>query len=474
MADRGLRGYLGRALLGMERAARRARLRYAPPRRHSVQAPPVVPNSPPSADQVTRRAPRADVQSSHPEYGISIETINSAYRQAEEGMPYRMFDLYTGVRRFDGHLRSVDEARAMPVVSANWVLIPGDSKKSSRRAADDLSKFFRLAGGRTWLEHQQTHVGFGPAVSETIWDVIDRKVAPGRFVHIPHRRLASPSTNEPDEIGIVNGRILGNTPIATRSNVEPIAAHPGRFAVTQYELGSPWLCGLYNTTTWWAAFKRWGWRDWQVFAEMFGLPLRVGYYEEGASEATRKALEAAVEAIGTDGYAVLSELCELVVKNEARSGDAKGVYDSQIDVCEAQMSKVLVGGTLAQNAGGNGSYAQASVHADQVFYRCVRDAGKIGETFYREISTPFVLWNDYGGAAPPIMLLQVVRPTSLDARAQHYVALSSAFPKMRFDEDQVREEFSLRTPPDGAGLTGPEVKQPEPGAPPKPGENDDE
>jgi hypothetical protein len=471
MADPGLRGFLGRALLGMERAARRARLRYAPPRRFAVQPPTKIPSSPPGPDQVTTRAPRADVQSSHPEYGVSIGTINAASRQAEEGLPYTLFDLYDGERRFDGHLRGVCEARALPVASANYVLIPGDTKARSRRAADDLTMFFRRAGGRAWLKHQQSHAFYGPAVSETIWDLIDSKVAPSRFVHVPHRRLASPSISEPDAIGIVNGPILGRTPIAIgRGMVEPIAAHPGRFSVTQYELGSPWLCGLFFTTMWWAAFKRWGWRDWQVFAEMFGLPLRVGYYEEGASEATRAALSAAVEAIGTDGYAVLSELCELVVKNEARSGDAKGVYDSQIAICEAQMSKVIVGATLAHDAGGNGSYAQAGIHADQGFYRCVADAGQIGETFQRDIATPFVAWNDYGGAAPPIMVLQVVRPTSLDSRAQHLLALSQAFPKMRFDEDQVREEFSLRTPPDGEGLTGPEVPAKTP--PPPPGGTD--
>lgn len=474
MADQGLRGVLGRALQGIERTARRARWAVSPPRRMSVQPPTKVPSSPPSSTQVTRRAPRVDVGSSHPEFGISIELINSVFREAEQGRPWRMFDLYEGCRRFDGHLRGLVEAREMPVVGKSWVLVPGDSKPGSRKAAEDLSDRFKRAGARNWIKHQHGAVFQGPAVSETVWDVVDGIVAPQRFVHVPPRRLAAPSMLEPDVIGLVNDSVFGTTPVTVgRSSVTPLSEYPGRFSTTVYELGNPWVCGLFNTTTWWAAFKRWGWRDWQVFAEMFGLPLRVGYYEEGASEASRVALEAAVEAIGTDGYAVLSDLCELVVKNEARSGDAKGVYDNQIGVCEAQMSKLIIGGTLTTDAGGNGSYAQASVHANHGFNRALADAGLIADTFHRDIATPFVAWNDYGGAAAPLLVLQVVLETSLNDRSKQIQTIATALPDFEFDEDQLREDFAFRKPAPGKGLKGASaIKAAEPPAPPA-GGNDE-
>jgi hypothetical protein len=308
-------------------------------------------------------------------------------------------------------------------------------------------------------------------VSETIWDLVRGLVAPSRFVHVPHRRLAAPSLLLPDTIGIVNGPQVGFGVSPFISNAVPGSVislndpeYAGRFSCTVYERGNPWVCGLFNTTMWWAAFKRWGWRDWQVFAEMFGLPLRVGYYEEGASEASRVALEAAVEAIGTDGYTVLSELCELVIK-EARSGDAKGVYDSQITVCEQQMSKLFLGGTLTTDAGGNGSHAQASVHGLHGFNRQLADAKRISTTFERDIATPFVLWNGYGNAKPPKMRLQIEREASLSDRAQHIAALATAFPDMEFDLDQIREDFSLRKPTAGNSIKNGGVKPAPPAAP---------
>jgi phage gp29-like protein len=221
-----------------------------------------------------------------------------------------------------------------------------------------------------------------------------------------------------------------------------------------------------RTCMWWAMFKRWSIRDWQVFSEMFGLPLVIGYYDEGASEASRQALEQAAQMIGEDGYAVLSSLTEIVVKDTVRSGDSSTVFPRIADRADMEMSKLIVGGTLNTDVAGVGSYNAATVHESRAYKLIRADARRVEEMFTRDLGVPFVKWNGLDRAAPPRLKIQITRDNL--ERAQ---VLSTVGQVVPIDSDQIYEEFSLRVPPAGKGVKFPTKVTPPPGGakPPKGG-----
>lgn len=401
-----------------------------------------LPEVPPPTRRIVAKPVRnLNTYNSHPADGLTADRLISYYRAAERGIPVKQFDTFDDLIERDGHLRGLIDGRIQSVAGKDWVLLPGrENDPASTRAAADLELVLKNdLGFRDFLEHQLTAPAYGFAATNLVWDLVDGLIAPSQFVNVPHRRFASPGDMRVDEIWLIAGD--------TRLDLVPL--EPGLWAISRYRHRNPWAAGLMRTAAWWAMFKSWAIRDWQVFAEMFGLPMAIGYYEQSAGKPARDALLDAVQRIGEDGYAVLEDQTEIVIKDTVRSGDSSSVYPAIAALAEEQMSKLFTGATLTTDAGGPGSYALGTVHENRAYNLMCSDARRIEEMFVRDIGQPFVAWNGYANAAPPRLKIQIARETSLKERAEVIVALGAG---MEIDEDQIREEFSLRKPAAGRGI----------------------
>lgn len=395
---------------------------------------------PPDAGKPQLERGILDTYNSHPATGLTVENLLSFYRQAERGFPVRQFDMFEDLRERNGHLRGLLDSNVEAVAGCDWVIAPGREDKPSRIAAEALDDQLRNAVPfRSFIEHHLTSPSHGFACTNTVWDVVDRLVLPVEFLHAPHRRFASPSAERAHELFLV----VGNT---QRELVELV---PGQWAISRYrDARNPYTSGQLRSGAWWAMMHGWSMRDWLTFAEMFGLPLVLGFYNEAAGPASKAALEEAIRAIGEDGFAVLSDLVEVVIKDTARSGDSSTVYPKIGDKCEAQMSKIFAGATTAMDTGGDvGSYSLGVVHESRQYKKDLSHARGVETTVRSHICTPFVVWNGFDRAAPPRLRIQITRD-SLD-RAKTLEIIGSALP---LDADQIYEEFSLRVPAEGKGV----------------------
>ncbi len=385
---------------------------------------------------------RADTYNSHPAVGLTAEALLGMYREAERGYPVRQFDCFDDMIEIDGHLRGLIGGRIDAVAGCDWVVKPGRDDAPSRKAAEALDDHLRHnLGVKDLFEHQLTAPHYGIALTNIVWAVVDGYVAPIDLVHAAHRRFASPESDRASEIWLLKGD-------TARDLVE---LTPGCWIVNRYRHRNPWAAGLMRTAAWWAMFKRWSVRDWQVFAEMFGIPLVIGFYDEASGEESRKALEDTVRTIGQDGYAVLSDLVEIVIKESVRGGDSSTVYPKIADRCDAEMSKLIAGSTTATDTGGSvGSYNLGSIHESRAYKLALSDARGVELALRRDLARPFVIFNGFDRAAPPRVRIQITRD-SLD-RAQTLAIIGQL---VEIDRDQIYEEFSLRVPADGRGVKMP-------------------
>lgn len=398
----------------------------------------------------------ADTYSSHPGYGLTAETLVATFRAAERGQPVRQFDLFDDLREPDGHLRAVIDQRNQAVSGCDMIIRPGRDDKPSAIAAEALGERIAADTGADHdlfglVEHQLMSTHDGIALTNLVWDLVDGLVSPVEFVHAPPRRFRSPSERRAAEVMLIVDDV----------GRELVPLEWGLWCQTRYRHRNPWAAGLMRTASWWAMFKRWSIRDWQVFAEMFGLPLAVGYYESTAGKATRDELIKALRQLGTDGFAALANNVEIIVKDHARSGDSSSVYAAIARLAEDQISKLIVGSTLTTDAGGpnsKGSYALGVVHESRGYTLARADARRIQTTFKRDIGAPFVRWNGFDRAAPPELKIQITRD-SLE-RAKTLQIIGEA---IDLDEDQMREEFTLRKPR-GAGVRFSQPKKAVPNA----------
>jgi phage gp29-like protein len=269
-------------------------------------------------------------------------------------------------------------------------------------------------------------------------------VLPTEFLHAPHRRFASPNESVAHEIWLVTGE----------TNRDLVELVHGEWAISRYRARNPYAGGKMRTGAFWAMVAGWELRDWLTFAEMFGLPLVLGFYQDGAPEKARLALEDAIKAIGADGYAVLSDLVEVVIKDTARSGDSSTLFPKLIEHAEAQMSKAFAGSTTVSDVGGAvGSYNLGSIHESRAYKLSLSDARGVETTTRSDICAPFTIWNGFDRAAPPRLKIQITRD-SLE-RAKTLQIVGTMVP---LDSDQIYEEFSLRVPAAGKGVMVPVAK----------------
>lgn len=404
--------------------------------------------------------------SAHPEIGLTVESLMGYHRLAENGAPTRQMDMWDGLLERHAEAAGMFSERNEDVSGCDWCITPGRADKPSQIAAEALDECLRYSVTsyvpspsvspstcfRTYLEHQGTHVPFGFACSNLVWDMVDKMVVPIRFEPIAARRFGAPSIERANEIWLIDGN---------HQSFELLPLDPGLWATTRYQHRNPFAAGLMRSCAWWILFALTGFRDWQIFATMFGLPLTVGYYEEGAGIDSRQALEDAVRGIGQDGYAILSALTEIVIKETARAGDASSVWPMIMKICDKMLTQRITGGTLNTDVSstGAGSYNAATVHESRLFKMKRRDATRLEDGFTESIGRTFVSWNGYDRAAPPGLKIKIARDEL--QRAQTVEILGQAMP---ISKRQMQEEFNLREP-DGPSD---EVKF-MPTAPPDPG-----
>ncbi len=384
-----------------------------------------------------------ETHNTHPAFDLSLEMLMAYYRGAERGQPTRQMDAFHDIIELDPDLRSKLNDSIESVAGCDFAVMAGRGDKPSEIAAGALNE--RLQNQiqfRHFLAHQMTAPAYGYAASNLVWDFEDGVISPVEFSNPAARRFASPSSERADLIMLIDGSSL--------SSYDLVPLEPGQWAVSVYRniLGrNPYAAGLMRSCAVWAMFKRWGMKGWQIFADMFGIPLALGYYEEHASPVSRQALEDAVRAIGQDGFAVLSAATELVVKETARGGDSSTVYPQIIKLCEEQIAKLLTGGTLNTDVAGVGSYNAASVHESRAYSMKVFYATMMQEMFVRDIGRTFVSWNGYDRAAPPRLKIKIRRDALQWAQTLEIVGQV-----IELDEDQMREDFGLREPAPGRGV----------------------
>lgn len=402
-----------------------------------------------------------DGSSYRPGYNLTPQRLWQIYRLAEQGYVTHQADTFEDLLENDGHLRGQYESRLSAVAFRPWIILPGDDKPASIEAAAALWKALRRCNMLAALWHLMDALGQGFSGINVAWKFNQRDgvIEPGRFLCAPHRRFLI------DESG--NGALRFLTPEQAGFGVE---LKGGEWLIARRPHRKLFRAGLFRTTGWWVLFKRMSITDWIVFAEKFGIPFVLGYYEERASPASRIALMKAIEDLGSDGQAILSELTKIVVESSAlmRSGDVTSLHPSIAARCDAEISKVITGATLNVETGGPGSFALGKVHEGRAMSLSFADAYWLQECFREQLVEPFLSYNPrFVDAAPPQLSIRVQPEMDPLTRVKVYQVLQVM--GVDLSSEQMLEEFGLRSPGKG-GVLKPlyAAAQPTPSAPPTP------
>ncbi len=219
--------------------------------------------------------------------------------------------------------------------------------------------------------------------------------------------------------------------------------------------GHPARSGIYRICAWWYLFKNYSIKDWVVFCEVFGMPMRLGKYQPGASEEDKKALETAVTLMGHDAAGIISTATEIEFPTGNKTTASVDLYERLAGFGNKEMSKAILGGTLTADVDGKGSYAAANTHNDVRHDLINADARALAATIRDQFIRPWVGFN-YGWDTPVPKYTGQYQAEDLKTYAD---LLEKFADRLDIPASHVRDTFRIPAPEKGEESLRPKIAQ---------------
>jgi phage gp29-like protein len=418
----------------------------------------------------------------HPSVGLTPERLTGILRQAEFGDPFLYLELAEEMEEKDLHYLAVLGTRKESAAQLDLVVRPASSSAADVRIADMVSE--SLLNGALNLTGSifdiQDALGKGFSATEIVWDTSGREWAPVRLIWRDPRwflfdwisgeqLLVRSLENEGPEIPLTppGGYTHVEPRLARRqqasggsalwNGLQPLTAPlaPFKFITHfgQAKSGLPIRGGLARAAGWSYLFKNYVLKDWVMFAEVFGQPLRVGKYHPGATESDRQALLRAVANIGTDAAAIIPESM-IIEFTQARTSASTDLYERFCQYADNQVSKAVLGQTLTTEVPrGSGSRAAAQVHEAVRRDILSADARRLEETLRRDLVKPLVDLN--AGPQKQYPRLQLALPDAQDTKIFADMVAELADRGLRIGQKTILDRLGLPEAPEGEPVLSP-------------------
>lgn len=332
----------------------------------------------------------APILDSHREYvnnGLTPERLATVFKRADAGDVRSQAELFELLEERDGHVLCERDKRRNVIVDLEYVIEPADDDQRSAQVAEFVQGWFDECPD--WddnLVALQDAVGKGYSAMELHWDISSGQAVPERIERLEQKRFMFT-----DDKGL-----LSRVPrLLTDTDAMGVEIPAWKTIMHRYggKCGSPTRSGIYRVCAWMVLFKNYAVKDWVVFCELFGMPLRLGKYDQGATQADKDALFAAIASIGSDAAGVISKATEIEFVESAKGSTASDLWERLANFCNAENSKAILGQTLTSQVGDKGSYAASQTHNEVRLDLLHADGRAIATTVRNQLIRPLVGFN---------------------------------------------------------------------------------
>lgn len=439
-----------------------------PPGTPRIYGPDGRPAALPRRDLARRTAPPAQTGFRRPQQwhsvvaGLTPGRLRAIYQAISTGAWCPdFFELAEEIEERDLHYRGVLQQRRLRSAGAPIDVAAASAAAADRALADEVRE--RVVQGPEWhglLLSILDALGKGVSCVEIVWRYRGGRWEPGACHRIDPRWLV---WDDADGETPLLMRDRGDAPAgarrgladpaagAFRARADPLA--PGKFIYHAHrsKSGLPTRGGLAFSVATMYLLKSVAVRDWWAFAELYGVPVRVGKYGPTATEADVRTLVDALAALAADAGAAIPESMSIDVLSAAGGGEggSRGLFGAQADWCDAQVSKAVVGQTMTADDGS--SRAQAEVHADVRDDLVRDDVRQVCETLSRTLVRWYCELNHRVRPAGWPRLVLPPPPADLDVPA----IVSAVSAGLRVPAAWLRERLGIPEPKAGEEvLTG--------------------
>ena len=358
---------------------------------------------------------------------------------AAEGQAYDYLTLAEEMEEREPHYAAVLGTRKRAVSGITPTIEAASEDQQDVRLADRCRELMANPAFGDVQDDVLDALGKGYAAIEIDWQTSAKEWQPRAyhwrdpryFIYPPHNPYELRLIDESDG---VNGKALPAYKfIIHRPRLKsgiPLRGGLARLGATTY------MCKAYTI------------KDWLAFCEVFGMPLRIGRYSEGAREEHKQLLKAAVAGLGSDAAAILPESMRIEFEQVGNVGGAKDLFLHLAEWLDRQTSKAVLSQTMTTDDGS--SQSQANIHNEVRLDILKSDARQLEVTLNRDLIKPFIDLNFGPQAVYPRLVLHVEETEDLKRLAE---SLSMLVPLgLKVSASVIRDKFGLPDPKEGEEL----------------------
>ncbi|ESY52758.1 MULTISPECIES: DUF935 domain-containing protein [unclassified Mesorhizobium] len=337
----------------------------------------------------------------HPAAGLTPGRLAQILRSSIDSDPENYLALAEDMEERDPHYGSVLFTRKAQVAGLDITVEAAGDDAKSVEIADMVREFISRDEFEVELRDILDATGKGFSCTEILWDTSENQWRPKRLAWRDPRWF-------------MFDQVDGETPLLRNGGSnDPLKPFGWIYHSFKAKSGLPIRGGLARGVAWTFLFKSFTIKDWAIFCEAYGQPLRLGKYDAGASEADKEKLLEAVTSIGTDYSAIVpvSMAIEFIKADLAGSHD---LYEKRADWLDRQTSKLVLGQTSTTDAQ-KGSYAVGKVHDGVRDDIEKADAKSLRATLNRDLVRPLVDLNH--GPQKKYPRICIGRPDEVDIEA---------------------------------------------------------
>ena len=181
-------------------------------------------------------------------------------------------------------------------------------------------------------------IGKGFSVTEIIWNTTPGRIVPAKLLHRAAKNF---------ELSWEDGETIW---LRSEKGFEDLLAH--KFVLHRHptKTGTVMRGGLTRQIAFLWMYATFTLKDWALFVQGYGLPIRVGRYGTEASETDKRVLWRAVSSIAGDVAAIIPKSMEMEFVTSADRAAGSMLYEKRLDWFNREVSKVVLGSTAGTEA----------------------------------------------------------------------------------------------------------------------------
>lgn len=326
----------------------------------------------------------------HPSSGLTPAKLARIMVDAEQGDIKAQCELAEDMEEKDAHIQSELGKRRMALQGVPWLIKP--PRNATAAEVRDAEFITELMEDVTWLD--DAIFDMSDATLKTFsnielgWEYSDKT----HYIQDVYHREPSWFMTHPEDRNQLRLR---------DGSYEGAELQPFGWISHRAKAKSGYLSrrGLVRVLAWPFLFKNYSVRDLAEFLEIYGLPIRLGRYPEGATEPEKMTLMRAVMSIGHNAGGIIPKGMDIDFQNAAEG--QSGPFMDMIAWCEKSQSKAILGGTLTSQADGKTSTnALGNVHNEVREEIRDFDLKRIAATLTRDVIYPLYALNGKSYQSP--------------------------------------------------------------------------